>query len=143
MKIFLIKKEFVVYLFLLFLFIQNTIVSIAYSQILNEPFSKSPFEGTWVYDKATIKLTPSTFYLKFPFQNGIREIYGNIISHDIKNGHIVIKHYSVVQDGNDMKIDDKIIYMTYKIEGNILLKAISSDKFPKEVQEYRYIKMEE
>lgn len=93
-----------------------------------------PFKGVWFSeDRASILIfTDDTFYHRVLGLE--RETYAEIVEYDLDAGHIKIKYYDIMSNGNHMGFDSPTWHLTYQIEENTIRIAIESMDYPAEVE---------
>ena len=103
------------------------------------PDVKLPFEGVWFSeDRSSILIfTDTTFYYRVFGPE--RETYANIVEYDLAAGHILIRYYAILSNGQSLGFDSPTWYLTYKIEGNAMQIAIESLDYPPEVVPMKFI----
>lgn len=99
-----------------------------------------PFAGTWIseLDGSLLEMTRTTFHLRFPYEEGMRDNYARILSYDTKRGRVVLKYTRILQDGEEQPVGDDTDYMIYRIDGDILQKYVAEDDFADDVGDERF-----
>jgi hypothetical protein len=101
----------------------------------NKDVAGDDFVGVWQADETSIlRLVDGQFYLRFGFENGIRENFGIIEEADPAHGHILIRYTKSLLDGRPVEMPSQHGYMTYEIREDGLHKWIGTDPpFPTQV----------
>lgn len=97
--------------------------------------------GRWVseIDGSVLELTATTYYLKFPFNDGARENHGDLLDHDEQTRVVTLEYTEVMQNGEVVEFEPGERYMLYEIRDGKLYQLVGRS-MPDQVSTEPYVK---
>jgi len=106
--------------------------------------SELPFVGIWKNSIVSLEFTETELIHRFPYEDGLREIFYEIISYDVGAKHIDLLKNRVLQGGQEVDFDlPAERFLSYTITGDEMQMFIGPNPYPNAGGGQKYTRVDE